>query len=227
MEERELLSALRAGDEGAFASLVERYSAPLLRVAVAIVGTRAVAEEVVQETWLGFLTGLDRFEGRASLKTWLFRILTNSAKTRAARERRSVPFSALAAAEASADERAVDADRFLPADHDRWPGHWTSPPRSWADTPERRLLGAETRRVVTDAIERLPEAQRVVITLRDVAGWSGEEVCAALAVSDGNQRVLLHRARSRVRAALEDYLTASAAEPALAGAASASSATST
>jgi RNA polymerase sigma-70 factor (ECF subfamily) len=224
VEDRQLLRALRAGDEGAFVQLVERYSASLLRVALMIVGTRAVAEEVVQETWVGFLTGLDRFEGRSSLKTWLFRILTNSAKTRAARERRSVPFSSLVRAETEADELAVDPDRFLPADHDRFPGHWATPPR----TPDARLLGAETQDVIREAIDALPPAQRVVITLRDVGGWSAEEVCDALDLSDGNQRVLLHRARSRVRAALERYLDAEAAAPAAAAIGSPpSSATST
>ncbi len=212
MEDRELLRALRAGDETAFVELVERYSGSLLRVATTIVGSRAVAEEVVQETWLGVLRGLDRFEGRASLKTWLFRILTNSAKTRAMRERRSVPFSSLVRAETEYDERTVDADRFLPADHERWPGHWAVPPRA----PEASLLGAETQRVIRQAIDELPEAQRTVITLRDVGGWDAEEVCEVLELTDGNQRVLLHRARSRVRAALEEYLDAAAEAPAAA-----------
>jgi RNA polymerase sigma-70 factor, ECF subfamily len=173
----------------------------------------------VQETWVGFLTGLDRFEGRASLKTWLFRILTNSAKTRAVREGRSVPFSSLVRAETDGDEPAVDPDRFLPADHDRWPGHWATPPR----TPEARLLGAETQNVMRRAIDELPEAQRTVITLRDVGGWDAEEVCEVLDLTDGNQRVLLHRARSRVRAALEDYLESEAAAPVAAATGTASS----
>jgi RNA polymerase sigma-70 factor, ECF subfamily len=220
VEDRELLRALRAGDERTFAELVEGYSGSLLRVATTIVGSRAVAEEVVQETWLGFLKGLDRFEGRASLKTWLFRILTNSAKTRAMRERRSVPFSSLVRAETDREERAVDADRFLPADHERFPGHWAAPPRA----PEAMLLGAETQSVIRSAIDALPEAQRTVITLRDVGGWDAEEVCEVLGVTDGNQRVLLHRARSRVRAALEDYLDAEASAPAAAAAGSSPSA---
>ena len=220
MEERELVRALRAGDEAAFVELVERYSGSLLRVATTIVGSRAVAEEVVQDTWLGVLKGLDRFEGRASLKTWLFRILTNSAKTRAMRERRSLPFSSLVRAETEHDERAVDADRFLPADHERFPGHWAAPPRA----PEASLLAAETQSVIRQAIDELPDAQRTVITLRDVAGWDAEDVCEALELTDGNQRVLLHRARSRVRAALEDYLDAEAEAPAAAASASSSSA---
>ena len=220
MEDRELLRALRAGDETAFVELVERYSGSLLRVATTIVGSRAVAEEVVQETWLGVLRGLDRFEGRASLKTWLFRILTNTAKTRAVRERRSVPFSSLVRAETEHHEPAVDPDRFLAAEHERFPGHWAAPPRA----PETSLLGAETESVIRRAIDELPEAQRTVITLRDVAGWDAEEVCDMLDLTDGNQRVLLHRARSRVRAALEDYLDSEASAPAAAATGSPSSA---
>jgi RNA polymerase sigma-70 factor (ECF subfamily) len=207
-DEQRLVARLRAGDEQAFLEVVELYSPSLLRVALLFVATRAVAEEVVQETWLAVLAGIDRFEGRSSFKTWLFRILTNRAKTRAVREARSVPFSALAGAEAGRDEPAVDPDRFLPADHPRWPGHWAASPRSWADTPEQRLLGAETQRVIRESIEGLPPVQRAVITLRDIEGFESDEVCNALDLSDGNQRVLLHRARSRVRTALDDYLDA-------------------
>jgi RNA polymerase sigma-70 factor, ECF subfamily len=207
-DEQRLLARLRAGDEQAFMEVVERYGPSLLRVALLFVATRAVAEEVVQETWLAVLAGIDRFEGRSSFKTWLFRILTNRAKTRGVREARSVPFSALAGPEAGQDEPAVDPDRFLPADHPRWPGHWAASPRSWAETPEQRLLGTETQRVIHESIEGLPAAQRAVITLRDIEGLESDEVCNALDLSDGNQRVLLHRARSRVRAALDDYLGA-------------------
>ena len=178
------------------------YNASLLRVAQIYVASRAVAEDVVQETWIGVLNGIDRFEGRSSLKTWIFRILTNIAKTRGQREGRTVPFSALERPDA-VPEAAVDADRFLPADHERWPGHWSSKPEPW---PEERLLAAETREVVERAIEQLPPAQRAVISLRDVEGWSSEETRNALGVSETNQRVLLHRARSKLRQALEDYL---------------------
>jgi RNA polymerase sigma-70 factor (ECF subfamily) len=206
--EQRLLAGLRRGDEAAFRELVERYGASLLRVALLFVATRAVAEEVVQETWLAVFAGIDRFEGRSSLKTWLFRILTNRAKTRGVREARSVPFSALAAAETAGDQPAVEPERFLPLDHPQWPGHWSgaTSPRSWADTPEQRLLGSETQLLIRRTIEGLPPVQRAVITLRDVEGFESDEVCAALDLSDGNQRVLLHRARSRVRAALEEYL---------------------
>ncbi len=179
------------------------YNASLLRVALIYVATRAVAEDVVQETWIGVLNGIDRFEGRSSLKTWIFRILTNIAKTRGQRERRTVPFSALERPDA-VPEAAVDADRFLPPDHERWPGHWASRPEPW---PEERLLAAETRAVVERAIDELPPAQRAVISLRDIEGWSSEEARNALGISETNQRVLLHRARSKVRQALEDYLT--------------------
>jgi RNA polymerase sigma-70 factor (ECF subfamily) len=208
-----LLERLRRGEEDAFCELISMYGAPLLRVAVAYTDSRTVAEEVVQETWLGVLRGLDRFEGRSSLKTWIFRILTNIATTRAARERRCIPFSALAAREAESGGPSVDPDRFFGADHDCWPGHWALAPTRWQD-PEAGLLNGETRAVVLREIEQLPPAQRTVITLRDIEGWPADEVCDALDVSAGNQRVLLHRARSKVRAALEAYMCA--AEPTLA-----------
>lgn len=205
-QERELLERLRAGDESAFDELVRMYSPSLLRVALMYVPSRAVAEEVVQETWLGLLNGLDRFEGRSSLKTYLFRILVNRARTRGERERRTVPFATLAASEAGGDFDPVDADRFLPADHDRYPGHWATPPRRWDTDPVQALQSAETLALVKAAIATLPEAQRTVITLRDLEGWSAEETRNALEISETNQRVLLHRARSKVRAALEQHL---------------------
>ena len=197
-----ILAALRAGDEEAFGKLVREWHSSLLRVAQIFVPSRAVAEEVVQETWLRVLGALDRFEGRSSLKTWVFRILVNTAKTRAQREGRSIPFSALQDA-ARVPEAAVEPERFLPDDHPQHPGGWASPPR---DLPEERLLAAETRDVIAAAIEQLPANQRAVISLRDVEGWSSEEVRNALDISEVNQRVLLHRARSRVRRALEEYI---------------------
>ena len=198
-----MVAALKAGDEGVFTRLAREYHGPLLRVAQIYVPSRAVAEEVVQETWLGVLNGIDRFEGRSSLKTWIFRILTNIAKTRAQREGRTLPFSALADP-ARVPEAAVDPDRFRGPEDSRWPGHWSSPPEPWS--PERQLLAAETREVIERAIEALPGAQRAAITLRDVQGWPAEEVRNALGVSETNERVLLHRARSKVRQALEDYM---------------------
>jgi RNA polymerase sigma-70 factor (ECF subfamily) len=201
----ELLARLRCGDEAAFRTLVERYGARMLRVARLHVRDRQAAEEVVQETWLAVITGLERFEERSTLKTWLFRILTNRAKTRGERETRSVPFSALAAAEVGADDPAVDPDRFRGPD-DQYPGGWAAPPPRWETLPQERLLSQEVLRHVEDAIERLPPAQRAVIRLRDVDGWESDEVCELLGLSHGNQRVLLHRARSKVRASLERYL---------------------
>ena len=203
-EEMRLIEALRAGDEAAFVQLMREYGASMLRVAQLYVRSRAVAEEVLQETWLAVFRGIRRFEGRSSLKTWLFRILTNTAKTRAVREGRSVPFSALAGAEEEGP--SVDPDRFLGPD-ERFPGHWAAPPSSWAGEPEERLAAAETLEVIRSEIEKLPPAQALVITMRDVEGFSSEEVRNALEISETNQRVLLHRARSKVRRALEDYLT--------------------
>jgi RNA polymerase sigma-70 factor (ECF subfamily) len=197
-----LVRALRNGDESAFAELIDMYHGSLLRLARSYVSDRAVAEEVVQETWLGVIRGIDRFEGRSSLKTWIYRILTNTAKKRGARERRTVPFSALAAQDEEGG--VVDADRFLPEGH-LWAGHWASPPTSWGESPEERLLAGEAREVIDAAIAELPETQRQVITLRDVDGWSSEEVCNVLELSEVNQRVLLHRARAKVRNALESY----------------------
>ncbi len=195
-----MLRSLRAGDEAAFVELLRRYGPSMLRIARLYVPTRAVAEEVVQEAWLGVLSGLDRFEGRSSLKTWIFRILTNRAKTRGEREGRTVPFSALAA-DGDEDEPAVDPDRFLGSGVAQ--GHWAAAPRA---LPEERLLAGEARRRIEAAIAALPPNQRTVITLRDVEGFGAEEACSVLGISETNQRVLLHRARSKVRAALEDYL---------------------
>jgi len=201
--EARLVRALRAGDERAFAELIDRLGPTLLRVARLYVRDRAVAEEVVQETWLSVLEGIDRFEGRSSLKTWVFRILVNRAKTRAKREARSVPVSALAGA--GPEKPAVEPERFRSPD-DRWAGHWASPPASWSDLPENRLLSKETTDCMRSLIAALPPAQREVIALRDVEGWQSNEVCALLGLSEVNQRVLLHRARSKVRAGLERYL---------------------
>jgi RNA polymerase sigma-70 factor, ECF subfamily len=201
-DDERLVAGLRRGDAEAFATLVDRHSSAMVRVARAYVPTQAAAEEVVQETWIAVMRGIDRFEGRAALKTWLFRILTNVAMRAGARERRSVPFSALAEAEDTGP--SVDPDRFLPPDHALFPGHWAIMPTRWP-TPEEGLLSGETRQVIAAAMADLPVAQRTVIGLRDVEGWSAEEVCAALEISAGNQRILLHRARSRVRSAIEAY----------------------
>jgi RNA polymerase sigma-70 factor (ECF subfamily) len=192
----QLVERLRSGDEDAFRELIRALNPSLLRVARMFVPTAVLAEEVVQETWLAVLKGIGRFEGRSSLRTWIFRILTNTAKTRGERERRSVPFSAL---EGEGDfEPAVERSRFTGT------GHWAVLPRAW---PEDRLLAKETRLVIERAIERLPPSQRAVITLRDVDGWTADEVRNALELTETNQRVLLHRARAKVRRALEQYLS--------------------
>lgn len=193
-EDVRLIEGLRAGDEAAFRAVMRMYGAAMLRVAQMYVSSRAVAEDVVQDAWVGVLNGIDRFEGRSSLKTWLFRIVANTAKTRGVREARSIPFSSLG----GDDEEAVDPDHFL-GPGERFPGHWAVP-------PEGGLLADEALSLVADAIERLPPAQRAVITLRDVQGWSSEEVRNALDLTETNQRVLLHRARSKVRSALEEYM---------------------
>ena len=201
-EEAELLAQLRAGDERAFEALVERHYSTMLAVARHHVKSRAVAEEVVQEAWLGVLKGLDRFEGRSSLRTWILRIVVNIAKTRGVREARSLPFASLAAA---GDEPAVEAERFRGGD-DPFPGHWRAYPGDWQRLPEDALAERETLAIVLATIEQLPPAQRIVITMRDIQGCDSDEVCAALDVSEGNQRVLLHRARSKVRGAIERHL---------------------
>jgi RNA polymerase sigma-70 factor (ECF subfamily) len=197
-----LLAALRAGDEEAFAALVRRHHASMKRVARMYVSSDSVAEEVVQETWLAAIAGLERFEQRASLKTWLFHILANKAKTRGTRERRSVPFASLAR-EDHDDGPSVPPERFQ-GDGAAWPGHWATPPRPWED-PERRLQALEARERLRVAIRELPEVQQAVLTLRDVEGLDAEEVCELLDLTDGNQRVILHRARARVRNQLERY----------------------
>jgi RNA polymerase sigma-70 factor (ECF subfamily) len=193
------LAALKAGDEGAFTRLVEQYNQGLQRLAYAHVKDAAIAQDVVQETWLAFLESLSRFEGRSSLKTWLYRILINCARARARRETRSSPLSSLARL---ADD-ALAAARFYPGWLPGIGGHWRSPPVAWSFDPEQRALAAETRAAIRRSIDALPEQQREVILLRDVIGCSAAEACNVLGLSDTNQRVLLHRARSSVRRALE------------------------
>jgi RNA polymerase sigma-70 factor (ECF subfamily) len=203
-EELQLVDALRRGEEAAFMELVARHHNSLLRLASFFVSNRAVAEEVVQETWLGVLQGISRFEGRSSLKTWISRILVNRARTRAQREGRMVAFSSLLPSEVESDEPALESSRFL-GPQDSLPGHWALPPQSWGEDPEKKLLARETREQIQKAIRALPQGQRLVITLKDINGCTSEEVCSILGVSETNQRVLLHRARSRVRRELEKY----------------------
>jgi len=197
-----LIELLRNGNEAAFVSLIDRYSDVMLRLAMIYVTAWPVAEEVVQETWMSVFEHLGHFEGRSSLKTWMFRILTNCAKTRAQREGRSIPFSSHSGNNTDHAERVVEPDRFLPADH-HWAGHWVSVKRE--EMPEERLLSQETRLCLERAIEALPPNQREIIILRDIEGWTSDEICSTLSISEGNQRVLLHRARLKVRSALEKY----------------------
>jgi len=204
-DELDQLNALRSGDESAFAHLVDQYHTSLVRLARIFVRDESVAEELAQETWLAVLQSLNRFEARSSLKTWIFTILTNKAKTRGQRENRSIVFSDLD--EEEADSPTVDPDRFRPSDAEKSPGHWTTEakPQSWAGIPEDSLLTQETMNIIRQTIEILPENQKTVITLRDVYELSSEETCNILNVSETNQRVLLHRARAKIRQALEEY----------------------
>jgi RNA polymerase sigma-70 factor (ECF subfamily) len=202
LDDQRAVVLLRAGDEKAFVALVARHNGTMMAVARTYVKSRAVAEEVVQEAWLGVLQGLDRFEGRSSLKTWIIAIVVNKAKTRAQREGRSVPFSTL-----EGDEPAVEPARF----HGRgetYHGHWRASPTDWSAAPDVVSQDRETLRVAMRAISELPPAQQTVIRMRDLLGSSAEDVCSTLEISPANQRVLLHRARSRVRTALEDHLNA-------------------
>jgi RNA polymerase sigma-70 factor (ECF subfamily) len=201
-DEADLLARLRSGDEEAFHTLVERHYGSMVAVARTYVSSRAVAEEVVQDAWIGVLKGLGGFEGRSSLATWIMRIVANIAMRRGGAEAHSVPFSSLAP---EGEEAAVEPERFR-GPTDGFPGHWRAYPGDWASLPEERLLGRETLDVVRRAIDELPAAQRTVITLRDIHGCTTDEVCTALEIAAPHQRVLLHRARSRVRAAIERHL---------------------
>ena len=190
------IAALRAGDERAFAELVDQLSPRMLKLARAYTAGQDTAEESVQEAWIVVLRTLDRFEARSKLSTWIFGIVVNVARARGRRESRSRPFSSLS----RDNESIIDPDRFLPPDHDRWPGHWAIAPAPW---PERALESAETARVIHDTVAALPELQRAVITLRDMIGCTPQETCNTLGLTDTNHRVLLHRARTKVRAAVE------------------------
>ena len=203
-EDSRIAEALRQGDEGAFVTLLNQYHTALIQLAMIYVSSRSDAEEIVQETWIGVMQGIHRFEGRAALKTWIFRILINQAKKRAMRAQRQIPFSALWQADEDPGEPAVDADRFHPAGHPE-DGHWVSFPQRWDDIPESYCLSQETQSYLREAITDLPASQREVIILRDVNGFSADEVCQLLGISEVNQRVLLHRARAKVRRALETY----------------------
>ena len=188
-----LLDRAIAGDEDAFVELVDLYHAPLLRFARTFVRQPTHAEDVVQDAWVGVLRGLERFERRSSFKTWLFRIVANRARTRAVREQRYVQFEVN-------DDGSDASDNFTPE------GRLKAPPKEWQMTPERLLLSVETRALVDKALEELPDNQRVVVTLRDIEGLDAADVCNVLGITETNQRVLLHRGRTRVRAALASAL---------------------
>jgi RNA polymerase sigma-70 factor (ECF subfamily) len=198
----ELVARLKAGDEIAFRTLIDEYGAPLRRLARSYVATDAAADEVVQDTWVGVLRGIDRFEQRSSLKTWIYRILLNIARTRGVRDKRSVPFASLGRDDD--DSPAFTAERFQGSSGPS-PGHWAAFPTRWHDQPEIRAVGHETLAVVRDALEMLAPGQREVVRLRDIEGWTSAEVCNALELTETNQRVLLHRGRAKLRAALETY----------------------
>ena len=201
-DEWPLIAGLRKGDERAYAELVDRYTPAMLRVARGYVPSHQVAEDVIQETWIGVLQGISKFEGRSSLRTWIFRVMINIAKKRGVRERRDAD-----AEIAASTGGTVDPARFRPAD-DRLPGHWRADaePSPFPDTPEGSVLGDELVAVARRELDKLPDKQRTVVTLRDMHGFDSEEVCALLDISVANQRVLLHRGRAFVRQALETYL---------------------
>ena len=201
-DDQRIIAGLRAGDEAVFTEMVDRYNGSLVRVAMRYVPSRAVAEEVVQDTWIGVIQGIDRFEGRSTIKTWLYKILIYRARARGERERRTTPMSALAGDDSAP---SVPTERFRGSDA-LWAGHWATPPRRWDGDAEDRLLAGEARAVINAAIAELPLAQREVIMMRDLSQFSSAQVCELLGVTEANQRVLLHRARSKVRAALENYL---------------------
>jgi RNA polymerase sigma-70 factor (ECF subfamily) len=196
-DDAELVQRLRAGDEATFRALVRELHRALTRVARAFVATEAAAEEIVQDTWVAVIDGLDGFEGRSSLRTWIGRILVNRAKTRGVRDKRDVPFSSLS----PGDEDPVEPERFSAR------GFWCDPPKRWDASPEGLVLRKEAREHIERQLADLPPAQRTVVTLRDLEGWNAEEVCNVLEVTETNQRVLLHRGRMRLRAALERYHT--------------------
>lgn len=208
IHEQSIVEGLRQRDESVFAALVNQYDALMMRVVMLYVSDRAVAEEIVQDTWIGVLQGIQRFEGRSSIKTWIFKILTNRAKRRWEQESRSISFSDLVNDIDPDNEPAVEPERFLPPQHARWPGNWADPPTPWKLAPEDQVLTQETMRMILQAVESLPPRQHAILRLRDIEGWSSQEVCNIFQLTETNQRILLHRARSKVRRALEEYFKA-------------------
>ncbi len=204
--ERTIVERLRAGDETAFVRLVDRYGDAMHRVARAHVRDDATADDVVQDAWFAVLRGLDAYQGRGSLRGWIFAIVVNRAKTRGVKEARAVPFSALARDEAERDDPSVDPSRFA-APGAEWPRHWASEPASWGDRPEERLLTSEMHDELQRAVAMLPPAQRTVVVLRDIQGETVPEICGRLDITEANARVLLHRGRAKIRGFLEAYLS--------------------
>ncbi|WP_460440583.1 RNA polymerase sigma factor [Amycolatopsis stemonae] len=203
----ELVAAVRRGDDATFAAVLDAWSAPMLRLARSFVSTHASAEEVVQETWLAVLKGVGGFEGRSAFRTWVFRILVNTAKKRGVTERRSVPWTSVLPSDEDHGP-TVDPARFQDAGG-RYPGHWREAPAAWP-SPEDTALDLEVRQVITTVLDELPARQRAVLSLRDIGDHTAEEVCAMLRISAANQRVLLHRARAAVRERLAEYLATGA-----------------
>lgn len=207
VDDRELVCALQRGDEAAFRRVVTMYHAGLVRTARCYVRTQALAEEVAQDTWVAVIRGIDRFGSRSTFKTWLFHIAVNQARTRALKEARSVP---LPVGDDDDEGPSVPASRFLARDHPRWPGHWCAEPTDWGVLPEQVVDSGATRQLIDATIATMPALQRQVITMRDIDGLSADEVCEILDISAANQRVLLHRARSKVRARLEVHFEGAA-----------------
>ena len=202
VDEARTVAALRAGDEDVFADVVSRYTPAMLRVARSFGLEMNAAEDAVQEAWIRVLKAVEKFEGRSSFRTWLFTILGNCSRHRASTERKTVPVPGVGDDDAGP---AVDESRFFPPDHPRWAGMWSTLVDSWEAIPDERLLAGEARERISAAVDSLPERYGAVFYLRDVEGWTSDEVCAILELTAENQRVLLHRARARVRAALEEY----------------------
>ncbi len=208
VEDPGILEALRRGDERAFLALVNNYHSVMIRIAMIYLPDPTVAEEIAQEAWLGVLKGIQRFEGRSTLKTWIFKILTNLAMTHGKKERRNISFSDLGGFSDEDDDPAVDPERFYPPDSPRYPGGWIAFPHPWDLPVEERMISQEINELILKAIDALPASQKMVVTLRDLEGWTSEELCNVFEITETNQRVLLHRARAKVRRALEGYFEA-------------------
>ena len=205
-EDVQLVSRLRAGDQAAFIEVIRSFGPTMLRIARLYVRSDEVAEEVVQEAWISVLQGLEGFQGRSAFRTWVLTIVVHSALRRGQREARSAPFSSVGQDSGSASgDDSLELDRFFSGDHPRWPSTWTTVVPRLGELPEEKLLSGEAMGVVETAISGLPDSQAAVLILHDIEGLPPEEICETLELADGNRRILLHRARNRVRAALEHY----------------------